>query len=991
MQTLVGGAVRPRSGDVVLASVERLGHHRRIEQPNGRRSALHLGDTVVVAYADRYATDQFESQVPRSLGRTQLVASGGIASQTLSQSRAVRRATDIVPLGLVGDDLGRPLNVWNFRLPEVDIPPERPRTIAVLGTSMNAGKTTTMHYLLHGLSKVGAEPGSVKVTGTGSGNDYWVMLDAGAHRVYDFTDAGLASTFRQPIPVLESAMTQLVAHLTVAGCGVNFVEIADGVFQQENRMLLTSPVVHDLLDVVVLAASDAMGAAHGVAHLRERGFEVAAVSGVLTRSPLAIRETQEATGLPVWGIPELQSPDLVMPTLGIDVSLARQPAPTPPAAWPIELEGLDAHRADVRVEDGSTAAAGAPAAAALTTLSDAELASSDSLRGGAHLVLAGRLTVDGQLPVHQTRASRRTIRAQSGPHTRPGLRSLFRVSRVVVALVVALGLAQGTCLLAFILLLSRVITALEPTGVGFAAERQYRDSLLGCALLAVLGMVLGVLRAIEFTVTEKAGYAVVRRLRMEMYAHLQRMLPEHLLHRARGGLLLRLTGDLSMLRMWLSRGQLQGTSAAITLVAGLTGAFVLDWPMACALLAVLCAGATVSVHSGRAMRRATRTMRRRRSLVIGSIAEQVNALAVIQVAGRTAGEFARLSRQNDSLNRALDQVAALRGRLRGLATASSMVATAAVVAVGVVEVRRGAVLPTTVLLEVLIARFLTRSVRTLGLMHDYWHRGLVSRHKILEFLASSSRSVEASLLPALRVRRGEIRFDGVTVPGALHELTAVVEPRTIVAITGGAGSGASTILELVARLVDPTAGTVTVDEQDLLATDPASIGRVVGMVGPDLPLLRGTVSRNLRYAAREASAEEVQRVVFGLGLHHTLGRLGGSGVGEWLVEGGHNISPADRQLIALGRALMGSPPILLLDRPLDGLDPVSRTLARAMLLRHRGTVLWCTEEPEDLAGADLIWVMEQGRLVDVLPSATYRAEQWTSRPHQESRWPAPTT
>jgi ABC-type multidrug transport system fused ATPase/permease subunit len=599
--------------------------------------------------------------------------------------------------------------------------------------------------------------------------------------------------------------------------------------------------------------------------------------------------------------------------------------------------------------------------------------------------------VDGHLPAHPTRASRRDLRARIAvPDAGPEDRSLFRVSRAAVAAVICLGVAQGACLLAFILLLSHVVEVLEPTGVGFAAERQYRDSLVACAVLAALGVVLGVLRAIEFTVTEKAGYEVVRRLRMEMYAHLQRMLPAHLLHRARGGLLLRLTGDLSMLRMWLSRGQLQGSSAAITLVAGLTGAFLLDWPMACALLAVLCVGATASLHSGRAMRTATRTMRRRRSLVIGNIAEQINALAVTQVAGRAAGEFARLSRQNDSLNRALGRVAALRGRLRGLATGTSMVATAAVVAVGVVEARGGAVLPTTVLLEVLIARFLTRSVRTLGLMHDYWHRGLVSRQKILDFLASSSRSIEDSLLPPLKVRRGEIRFEGVTVPGSLRELTAVAGPRTIVAITGGAGSGASAVLDLVARLVDPTTGTVTVDDQVLADTDPASVGRVVGMVGPDLPLLRGTIARNLRYSARDATPEEVQRVAFGLGLPEALGRLGDSGVREWLVEGGHNISPADRQLIALGRALMGSPPILLLDRPLDGLDPASRTLARAMLLRHRGTVLWCTDEPDDLAEADLIWVMERGRLVEVKASSTYRAELWTSRNHQETRWPATT-
>jgi ABC-type multidrug transport system fused ATPase/permease subunit len=114
-------------------------------------------------------------------------------------------------------------------------------------------------------------------------------------------------------------------------------------------------------------------------------------------------------------------------------------------------------------------------------------------------------------------------------------------------------------------------------------------------------------------------------------------------------------------------------------------------------------------------------------------------------------------------------------------------------------------------------------------------------------------------------------------------------------------------------------------------------------------------------------------------------------VAEWLVEGGQNIPSADRQLIAIGRALMGNPPILLLDRPFEGLDPASRILARAMVLRHRGTVLWCTDEPDDLAEADLIWVMDGGRCVEVKASSAYREDLWTSRTPQGSRWPARST
>lgn len=341
MHTLIGGAVRPRSGDIVLARVARMGNHRRIEQPDGRRSGLHLGDTIIVAYADRYATDQYESYVPKTLGPTQFVASGGIASEVATKSGLVRNATDIVPLGLIGDHRGVPINVADYALPRISRPEVRPRTICVIGTSMNAGKTTTIHYLVHGLAKRGLRPGVTKVTGTGSGNDYWQMLDAGAHRMLDFTDAGLASTFMHPMPILEDTLAQLCYQLTNSDCGVNLVEIADGIFQKETAALLVSDTFADQVDVIVLAGGDAMGASMGVRYLQERGLPVCAVSGSLTRSTLNAREAQEATGLPVWGLAELSEPEMVAPVLGIDAALIAPATPDPPGAWTIELPGLE--------------------------------------------------------------------------------------------------------------------------------------------------------------------------------------------------------------------------------------------------------------------------------------------------------------------------------------------------------------------------------------------------------------------------------------------------------------------------------------------------------------------------------------------------------------------------------------------------------------------------------------------------------------------------
>ena len=157
----------------------------------------------------------------------------------------------------------------------------------------------------------------------------------------------------------------------------------------------------------------------------------------------------------------------------------------------------------------------------------------------------------------------------------------------------------------------------------------------------------GGLRAWEFSLSEKIGYEVVQRLRMQMYQHLQGMTPRQVQNRSRGGLILRFIGDLSMLRTWISRGLLGGAVALIILLPAVTAMVVLNHRLGLVLIAVLAAGAAVSLASGHAMRRATRTMRRRRSLLISNLDEQINALPVVQVFGRSWGEYTRLSRQND--------------------------------------------------------------------------------------------------------------------------------------------------------------------------------------------------------------------------------------------------------------------------------------------------------------------------------------------------------
>jgi ABC-type multidrug transport system fused ATPase/permease subunit len=552
---------------------------------------------------------------------------------------------------------------------------------------------------------------------------------------------------------------------------------------------------------------------------------------------------------------------------------------------------------------------------------------------------------------------------------------LFRIRLRDVAKVVVLGLVQAAALVTFVLLLMVTVDALGADPLGAAAEAAWRTTMFQLGLLVLTVLLYGCLRAWEFSLAEKIGYDLVRRLRMRLYGHLQGMTPRQLQHRARGGLILRFVGDLSMLRMWISHGLLGGFVALVVLTVTLGALFVLNVRIGLALTAVLAVGAAISLASGRRMRQATRIMRRRRSVLTSNLDEQLNALPVVQLFGRSGGEYSRLSRQNDSLNRALCRVAELRGRLRGISSTFALLSIVAVLAVGLVEVRHGTATVGLVIAAVVLSRLLATPVRVLGLAHDYWHRSRVSRQKLLEFLHSSSRPLDPPDAVRLRVRRGRVQFVGVTVPGALDDVTLTAEPGRLVAVTGPVGAGKSTLLGLMARQVEPTAGEVIVDGQRLAETSPRSTFQQIGVVGPDLPLMRGTVRRNLTYAAPGADAAEVARVVNAVGLDLVLAELP-AGLTTWVVEGGRNLSAGQRQRIALGRALLGNPPLLLLDEPTAQLDPGSRADVRRMLARQHGTVLLVTQDPDEIALADDVWVLDRGRVVETMTGHQWRDRHW---------------
>ena len=298
------------SGDLVLCRIAEIGQHKKIQLAEGRLSETYPGDHVVLTCGDRYAPDQFEAVAEIDPNGADLVAGGGLVGRMQAAHGTMAPPTRVRPIGLLTDIDGEIINIARYALPERSAPIDLP-VFGVVGASMNAGKTTAAASLAHGLGRAGHRVAAIKATGTGAFGDVNAFLDAGATVVVDFTDVGMASTYRQPLDRIERGFASLIGHASENGAEVAVVEIADGVFQQETAELLRSSLIRNVLSGVLFAAADALGAAGGVAVLRQMGIEPFAVSGKVSISPLAIAEAQAATGVPILSREQLRDPEWI--------------------------------------------------------------------------------------------------------------------------------------------------------------------------------------------------------------------------------------------------------------------------------------------------------------------------------------------------------------------------------------------------------------------------------------------------------------------------------------------------------------------------------------------------------------------------------------------------------------------------------------------------------------------------------------------------------
>lgn len=506
----------------------------------------------------------------------------------------------------------------------------------------------------------------------------------------------------------------------------------------------------------------------------------------------------------------------------------------------------------------------------------------------------------------------------------------------------------------------------------------FQPRLLWVAAAMCLGpLATGWLQHNERLTAEKLGQNYVHSLRMRLFRHVSRLDPRLLQKRRRGAVMLKFIGDLNAVRRWVSLGLVRiGMSGAI-IATTLTLLSMINWILSLTTAALITAGVLINVRIGESLREAARDTRKRRSRLTGNINEKLARMSVIQVFGRREDEIKRVRRQSVNLRRALVDRAAKIGSIRGVTHCCAALAVVAVLFIGVYQVSLGRTTPGMVAATMVVTGFLVSALKNLGRVNEYYQDYCVSRDKLLQFMKIKTSIKLGEQLPELIPGAGRLQLEGVVVKGVYDRVTIEAQPGQVVAVVGPNGSGKSVLIDLVARLVTPDEGTVRIDGQDVARHSLESVRRMVGIVSPDLPLLSGSIEKNLRYRSPDSSDQEIDRIKKMCGVDELIRQLP-KGEHTRIREGGRNLSTGQRSRILLARALLGGPRILLLDEVDAHLDPMARQAVQNFITTYSGTVLWVTHQQVPLVGVDVVWRVANGQIKALEIQSIHRRKQWAT-------------
>jgi ABC-type multidrug transport system fused ATPase/permease subunit len=494
---------------------------------------------------------------------------------------------------------------------------------------------------------------------------------------------------------------------------------------------------------------------------------------------------------------------------------------------------------------------------------------------------------------------------------------------------------------------------------------------LGVAVFAgIATVVIAALNAaasyVENYYTESVGQWVANDLRVRIYQHLHRLSLAYYDQAQTGALLSTITNDVATVQNFASSSTLGIVVDLMTIVGMLGLMFWLNWDFALIAVGVTPFLLLFVMRFKKAVKEATRNVRKRQSDIVAVVEQGLGSVRAVQAFGRQDLETSRMAQASHATVAAALAARRVKSLLSPVVTVVVALCTGFVLWRGTLLIVAGTMTvgSLTVFLAYLSKFF--KPVQDLAKMTNTIAQTSVGLERIQKILAADQTIPERADATDPGRLRGEIAFDHVAFgygPEAqvLRDVSTTIRAGQVVGIVGPTGGGKSTVVSLIPRFYDPTAGSVLIDGKDIRSFTLAGLRRQIGFVLQETVLFRGTVAENIAYGRPDATKEQIVEAAKLANADEFIIRMP-HGYETMVGERGDTLSGGQRQRIGIARALIRDTPIMILDEPTAALDTESERLVIEGLerLMKGRTVIMIAHRLSTIRDADKIIVLKDG-------------------------------